>query len=142
MTRHDELAAFRMNRRNLLKSGAAAGAGAAGLTVIPALAAPTPNPASLRTARRASDPGTLTIAMDASPTDLDPHSAYDYRSALAILGPYEGLIALKDDKTDQYEGRIAESWEPNADKSIWTFHIRAGVTFQDGSACDSAAILA
>ena len=36
--------------------------------------------------------------MDGSPSDLDPHSAYDYRSVLAILGAYEGLIGLKDDK--------------------------------------------
>lgn len=79
--------------------------------------------------------------MDASPTDLDPHSSYDYRSVLAILGAYEGLIALKGDKTDQYIGVIAEGWGPNADKSVWTFHIRDGVKFQDGSPCDSAAIL-
>jgi peptide/nickel transport system substrate-binding protein len=140
MTRHDD--PFRINRRGLLKSGAVAGAGAAGFGGLPALAAPVAGPASLRTAQRASAPGTLTIAMDSLSHELDPHSAYDYRSALALLGPYEGLIALKDDKTDEYEGRIAETWEPNADKSVWTFHIRAGITFQDGSVCDSAAILA
>lgn len=136
-----DVIARRFNRRGLLKSGAAAGVGAAALNIAPAFAAPSDSPRT-SVVRMASDPGTLTIAMDASPTDLDPHSSYDYRSALAILGAYEGLIALKDDKTDQYEGRIAASWEPNADKSVWTFHIRDGVTFQDGSACDSAAILA
>jgi peptide/nickel transport system substrate-binding protein len=134
--------ARRFNRRRLLASGAAASAGAAALGVMPTLAAPGAAPSRSTFSRQASDPNTLTIAMDASPTDLDPHSSYDYRSALAILGAYEGLIALKDDKTDEYEGRIAESWEPNADKSVWTFHIRDGVTFQDGSVCDSAAILA
>jgi peptide/nickel transport system substrate-binding protein len=85
---------------------------------------------------------TLTIAMNGSPSDLDPHSAYDYRSAIAIRGPYETLIGLVDNKTDVYEGVIAEKWEPNADKSVWTFHIRDGVTFHDGSACDAEAVRA
>jgi ABC-type transport system substrate-binding protein len=31
------------------------------------------------------------------------------------------------------EPRIAESWTPNADGSVWTFAIRQGVTFQDGT---------
>ncbi len=139
---HDDLITLRMNRRRLLMTGAITGAGAAALATLPTAAAPAQSPSTGQSARRAADPTTLTIAMDASPTDLDPHSAYDYRSALAILGAYEGLIALKDDKTDQYVGLIAESWEPNADKSLWTFHLRAGATFQDGTACDSTAILA
>ena len=146
MTRIDDADVLRslpFNRRSLLKSGAVAGVAAVALAAItPAEAAPSPSRVTGGTERRAPDPTTLTIAMDASPTDLDPHSAYDYRSALAILGAYEGLITLKDDKTDEYDGLIAESWESNADKSVWTFHLRDGVTFQDGSACDSAAILA
>ena len=27
---------------------------------------------------------------------------------------------------------LAESWEANADESVWTFRLRDGVTFQDG----------
>ena len=40
---------------------------------------------------------------------------------------------------DKYVGVIAESWSPNADKSVWTFKIHKGVTFQDGSPCDAEA---
>ena len=85
---------------------------------------------------------TLTIAMNGTPSDLDVHSAYDYRSAIALRGPYEGLIALKGGATDEYEGVIAESWEANADKSVWTFSIRPGVTFHDGSPVDAEAVRA
>src|SRR5262249_25057975 len=88
------------------------------------------------------DPTTLVIAMDGTPSFLDPHQAYDYRSVLAVLGAYEGLIGLKDDKTDEFVGLIAESWTSNADQSTWTFTLRDGVTFQHGSVCDSAAVLA
>ena len=61
---------------------------------------------------------------------------------IPIRGPYEGLIILKDSETDQYEGVLAESWEANEDKSVWTFHLREGVTFQDGSPCDAEAVRA
>ena len=83
--------------------------------------------------RLQADPATLTIAMNGSPSDLDPHSVYDYRSAMPLRGPYEGLIALEGSATDKYVPVLAESWEANDDKSVWTFTIRSGVTFHDGT---------
>ena len=115
-------------RRGLLKGAAALGVAAA-LPAAPTVAAPA----------RQADPKTLTLALYGAPVNLDPHSAYDYRSAIAIRGPFEGLIALVGSETDKYVGVIAESWSPNADKSVWTFKIRDGVTFQDGTPCDAEA---
>ncbi|NLT39138.1 MAG: ABC transporter substrate-binding protein, partial [Clostridiales bacterium] len=37
-------------------------------------------------------------------------------------------------------GCIAESWEHSDDYLTWTFHIRGGVTFTNGSPCDAAAV--
>jgi len=118
-------------RRGVLKGAAALGLAAAlpGASTAPAAAAP----------GRQADPKTLTLALYGAPVNLDPHSAYDYRSAIAIRGPFEGLIALVGNETDKYVGVIAESWSPNADKSVWTFKIRDGVTFQDGTPCDAEA---
>jgi peptide/nickel transport system substrate-binding protein len=90
--------------------------------------------------RAQGEEGTLTVASYGSPVDLDPHSAAEDRSAMAIRGAYEQLIALKGDTTDEYEGLIAEGWEANADQSVWTFHVREGVTFHDGSPCDAEAV--
>jgi peptide/nickel transport system substrate-binding protein len=92
--------------------------------------------------RLQADPATLTIAMNGSPSDLDPHSVYDYRSAMPLRGPYEGLIALEGSATDKYVPVLAESWEANDDKSVWTFTIRSGVTFHDGTAVDAEAVRA
>jgi peptide/nickel transport system substrate-binding protein len=134
-----------LSRRRLMRQGgaigAAAGIGAATIAANPmsALAGPATRGEFIQ--RHQSDPTTLTIVMDGSPSDLDPHSAYDYRSVLATAGAYEGLIGLKDDKTDEFVGLITESWEPNEDQSVWTFKIRQGVTFQDGTPCDANAIL-
>jgi peptide/nickel transport system substrate-binding protein len=119
-------------RRAVLKGAAALGLAATALPagrIAPAAAAPA----------RQSNPKTLTIAPNGAPTNLDPHVAYDYRSSLAIRGPFEGLIILDGGAMDQYVGVIAESWSPNADKSTWTFKIRKGVTFQDGTPCDAEA---
>lgn len=123
----------RLERRSLLKRAAALTLGGASLG---GFAAPWPT----QIARAQADPGTLTIP--ASPNDFDPHSQYDYNSVVAIRGMYEGLIALKGSATDEYEGLIAESWESNDDQSVWTFHLREGVTFQDGSPCDAEAVVA
>ena len=55
---------------------------------------------------------------------------------------YEGLVGLVGSATDEFEGLVAESWEANEDQSVWTFKIRPGLTFHDGSPCDSAAVKA
>ena len=130
-----QTAAGGLSRRQLLRRAAAMG-----------LAIPTAqtvlNVAPSRAMRLQADPTTLTIGLDGSPSDIDPHSQYDYRSTLAVRGPYEGLIGLKGGATDEYEGLLAERWESNADQSVWTFHVREGVTFQDGSPCDAEAVRA
>jgi hypothetical protein len=63
----------RLNRRSLLR--AAAGAG-----VVPATATlgGQTHLSAASPLRVQADPTTLTIAMNGSPSDLDPHSAYDY----------------------------------------------------------------
>ena len=132
--------ASRLTRRAFTTSAAALGAGTA-LAGAPSLGAAPLNPGRNPSTRAQTDPTTLVIGMDGSPSDLDPHSAYDYRSVLANNGPYEGLIGLKDDKTDELEGLIAESWTTNEDLSVWTFTLREGVTFQDGTPCDASAVL-
>ena len=126
-----------VSRRTLLR-GAAAG------MAVPALA-PFGDPlarVAAAPAVRQADPGTLTIGMNGSPSDLDPHSVYDYRSAMPLRGPYESLIALDGSATDRYVPVIAESWEPNEDQSVWTFTIREGVTFHDGTPVDAEAVRA
>ena len=74
-----------------------------------------------------------------APSDLDPHSAYDAGSGVLLQGPFEGLIRAKANTTDEFVPVLAESWEANADESVWTFRLRDGVTFQDGTPLDATA---
>lgn len=135
----EKLLSGRVNRRTLLKSAGAAGAAGVAMTPAIGFAAPGSAPGT-RLTRNAGDPTTLVIAAAGSPSDIDPHSSYDYQSVMAILGAYEGLIGLKGESTDDFEGLIAETWESNDDESIWTFHLRDGVMFQDGSPVDAEAV--
>ena len=84
-------------------------------------------------------PATFTLVTNRAPSDLDPHSAYDPGSGVALQGPYEGLIRLEPGTTDEYVPVLAESWSANEDQSVWTFRIRDGVTFHDGTPLDAEA---
>jgi peptide/nickel transport system substrate-binding protein len=134
-----------LTRRDLARRAAAIGLTAPVVSAVAGVAGASATPAGRRSPHvvgAQEDGTTLTIALDGTPADLDPHSANDYRSALASRGPYENLVTLKDDQVDQVEPVLAESWEENADKSVFTFHLREGVSFQDGSPCDAEAIRA
>lgn len=127
-------AAATLSRRGLLH----AAAGMVAVSAIPSagLAASRPFPA-LQDVDRAA---TLIAGTSSSPSDLDPHSAYDGRSVMVIYGVYEQFMRLKGSATDEYVPLLAESWEANDDKSVWTFHLREGATFHDGSPCDAEAV--
>lgn len=51
---------------------------------------------------------------------------------------YEGLIVYQADGSIGPE--LAESWEVSEDGLVWTFHLRQGVTFHDGTPFNSAAV--
>jgi peptide/nickel transport system substrate-binding protein len=98
-------------------------------------------PRILTTTKLLSAPeSTLTIALNRSLTDLDPHSAYDTGSTIALHGQFETLIQVQPDTTDRFVPLIAHSWDANEDNSVWTFHLNDGVIFQDGTPCDAEAV--
>ena len=69
--------------------------------------------------------------------DLNPHLYAGEMYAQSIL--YDTLVSITE---DGYEGCLAESWTISEDGKIYTFKIRNGVTFSDGTVCDANAILA
>lgn len=88
------------------------------------------------------DPNTLVIAVDTFSGDFDPASSYLLAQGLLWRGTYDGLVRLKGDSSTDIEGVLAESWEANADSSVWTFKLRSGVKFTDGTPVDADAIKA
>ena len=65
---------------------------------------------------------------------LDPASPTEFSYANYLL--YDRLVALGDNGV--LEPELATAWVANADATAWTFTLREGVTFHDGSTFDSA----
>lgn len=69
--------------------------------------------------------------IDAEPVTLDPQTASDQASLLVIENLYEGLVRL-DENNNPIPG-AAESWESNSDHTVFTFRLREGLTWSDGT---------
>ena len=69
--------------------------------------------------------------------DLNPHLYAGEMYAQEML--YETLVDIG---PDGYKPCLAESWEISPDGKVYTFKIRKGVTFTDGTPCDAYAVKA
>jgi peptide/nickel transport system substrate-binding protein len=86
----------------------------------------------------AVDSGTLTIAGYGSATDIDPASDELASSDMIARNIDETLVDFDGGSIDTYVPALATSWSSNADKSVWTFHLRHGVVFPTGRCCMTA----
>lgn len=64
-------------------------------------------------------------------TDPDPVTIYDQGGIVLVYQFLEYLIDLNNDNS--LRGTLAETWTPNETVDVWTFNLRQGVTFNDGS---------
>ncbi|NUT99167.1 MAG: ABC transporter substrate-binding protein, partial [Saccharothrix sp.] len=85
--------------------------------------------------------GTLTFATDADPGCLDPHQSPTAASQLVTRGVVDSLVA-QDPKTLALKPWLAESWTATPDATSFTFTLRTGVTFSDGTPFDAEAVKA
>ncbi len=71
---------------------------------------------------------------------LDPINAETGESVKVILNLYDMLVAFADETMD-IEPSLATSWETSDDGLTWTFHLREGVRFHDGTPVDADAVV-
>ena len=88
---------------------------------------------------RKSASDTLVFASSADPVALDGALISDGESGRVIIQIYEGLVALKPGTTIVVPS-LATKWKASADGKKWTFTLRSGVKFSDGTAMDAAAV--
>src|SRR5947208_3060967 len=75
--------------------------------------------------------GVLKAAYAADPVGMDPAFAVAAASHLVIEQTYSNLVAL--DENFSAIPDLAEKWEKSDDNLSYTFHLRQGVKFHDGS---------
>ena len=86
---------------------------------------------------------TLVIAADSDPASIDPaySKAYPVGSEI-IINIFDTLVAWKSPDFTELEGRLAESWEISEDGTTYTFKIREGVKFHDGTDVNAESVAA
>ncbi|HBD79785.1 MAG TPA: oligopeptide ABC transporter substrate-binding protein OppA, partial [Leclercia adecarboxylata] len=65
------------------------------------------------------------------PASLDPHKVESDVEFNIISDLFEGLVSVSPE--GEIQPRLAEKWE-NKDNTVWTFHLRPGITWSDGTA--------
>ncbi|GAC1368672.1 MAG: hypothetical protein NVSMB32_13690 [Actinomycetota bacterium] len=84
---------------------------------------------------------TLNLAYLATISTPDPDVFYDIEGNSIILSVYQGLVNYKPETTI-IQPVLATSWDISADGMTYTFHLRTGVTFHDGTPFNAAAVKA
>ena len=80
----------------------------------------------------------LVLGLPLEPPNLDPTSGAAAAVDEVVYGNiFEGLTRLT--QNGALAPALAESWEAAPDGLSWTFHLRRGVTFQDGAPFDASA---
>jgi len=69
----------------------------------------------------------------------DPDVQYDIPGLELVNNTYEGLVRYAFGNSTEIIPWLATSWEVSPDDRVYTFHLRHGVTFHDGTPFDSAA---
>jgi len=83
--------------------------------------------------------GTITVGLELDIPGFDPLKVgvYDTAALTASSAIFDTLTYL--DANGKAQPRLALSWEPSEDFKIWTFKLRPGVKFSDGTPFNAAA---
>lgn len=128
-----------ISRRDVLKLGAGLGLA---LPFLPSLVAggSVANAATKKKTTKAKAGGTLRITAQKPSGPLNPTKMADLGTYSVVTESFEYLCGQGDGTT--LAPSLATSWTPNADGSEWTFKLRKGVKWSDGSAFTSADVAA
>jgi peptide/nickel transport system substrate-binding protein len=131
-----------LSRRRLLGAGATL---AAGVGLAPLLAACGASSSSSGSAGAGKPGGTLTMGIPAPPDTLDPGAtglALTLLLSMAMFDPLVWWLPGAGGTGSRFVPGLAESYAVSPDASVYTFKLRKGVTFHDGTKFDATAVKA
>jgi len=87
-------------------------------------------------------PNLDTIVVDTigQPEHMDPVLDPTPYVIPVIQNLYEGLVFFRGDRVDQVIPWLAQSWDVSPDGLTYTFHLRSGIKFHDGTPFDANAV--
>jgi peptide/nickel transport system substrate-binding protein len=74
------------------------------------------------------------------PRGMDPARVWDETSSFYVVNIFDTLVRL-DPRTLTIQPSLAVAWETSADGRTWTFRLRQGVRFHDGTPLDADAVV-
>lgn len=129
-----DMMASSLSRREVMRRGAGLGLALPALATLGSLA----NLPVVR-AQETGSGGIVVFDLGSEPENLDPHQSLAYTTALLIGQMFEPLVRFAPG-TLEIEPWLAESWEGSEDGLDWTFTLRQGVTFHDGTPFNAEAV--
>jgi len=81
--------------------------------------------------------GTLKYGVKAKIPTYDPHATNSYGVMHYVPQHYSTLLTFNWDNFPELEGDVAESWNVSDDALTYTFNIRKGIKFHDGTALNA-----
>lgn len=88
---------------------------------------------------RPAAPAALTYGLTLAPTGIDPHLNASSELGIPLTSVYDTLVYL-DPATHAFVAGLAQTWDISADGLTYTFHLRSGVKFHDGTAFNADAV--
>src|SRR5438034_1315317 len=84
--------------------------------------------------------GTLVVGLVAEPVNLDPAQVTDLNSNRVGRRVVETLVTFPDESTQIVPGLAESSWTISKDGLQYTFKLRSGVAFHDGTPLNAEAV--
>jgi len=83
--------------------------------------------------------GRLVYVLGGEPPSLDPHVSEAW-FAFSVTNHLYDLLVVRDMRTKQVAASLATAWKISPDNKVWTFTLRRGVKFHDGTPFNAHAV--
>ncbi len=83
--------------------------------------------------------GRIVYGLTLAPSGMDPHINASSELGIPLTSVYDTLV-YQDPKTGEFVPGLAQKWEVSEDGKVYTFYLRRGVKFHDGTPFNAEAV--